>query len=97
MSAYALEVIHVHFRYPETQQPVLKNIHFTIKPGEIVGIVGLSGSGKTTLINILNGVIPKRISGDLGGQVLLWGKPVSSLELTDISQSLGTIFQDLDN
>src|SRR5690606_28915157 len=36
------------FTYPGGQQPVLKHIHFTLKRGETLGIVGKTGSGKTT-------------------------------------------------
>ncbi len=41
------------FRYPGTYKDVLKNINFTIKQGETLGIVGRTGSGKTTLVDLL--------------------------------------------
>ncbi len=42
-----------NFQYPDTNIDVLKNITFTINPGEKVGIIGKTGSGKTTLVDIL--------------------------------------------
>lgn len=39
------------FRYPGGEFDVLKNVSFTIKPGENVGIIGRTGSGKTTLVD----------------------------------------------
>jgi ATP-binding cassette subfamily B protein len=41
------------FRYPGTEREVLRNISFTVRPGETLGIIGLIGSGKTTLVNLL--------------------------------------------
>lgn len=41
------------FHYPEQQVPALKNIHFTLQPGETLGLVGKTGSGKTTILKLL--------------------------------------------
>ena len=41
------------FRYPDGEFDVLKNISFTIQPGESVGIVGKTGAGKTALVDLL--------------------------------------------
>ena len=46
-----IELVNVSKVYQETR---LKNIHFSVQPGEIVGIVGKSGSGKSTLLRLLN-------------------------------------------
>lgn len=48
---HAIEVQHVSKKFK--QQSVLKDIHFTIETGEIVGIIGPSGTGKTTLIKLM--------------------------------------------
>ena len=47
-----IEFQNVSFAYPGNE-PILKNITFTIEPGQTVGILGLTGSGKTTLFNLL--------------------------------------------
>lgn len=47
-----IELVNVSKVYQETH--ALKNIHFSVQPGEIVGIVGKSGSGKSTLLRLLN-------------------------------------------
>ena len=50
-----LSVSHLSFAYSdEPEKPVLKDLSFHIKPGEIVGVFGPVGSGKTTLVNVLN-------------------------------------------
>lgn len=41
------------FAYQDHGRPVLKNVHFQVKPGEMVGIVGPTGSGKSTLLRLL--------------------------------------------
>lgn len=54
----------IHFEYPNTKEKALKNISFTIKKGEFLGIVGGSGAGKTTLLNIFLGFL-KPTSGSI--------------------------------
>ena len=59
----------------------LKNIHLTIQPGEILGLVGPNGAGKTTLISVLMGlVIPD------SGTVRIFGKERNELSRRDRSQ-----------
>lgn len=41
------------FTYPEQTTPALKNIHFSLQPGETLGLVGKTGSGKTTVLKLL--------------------------------------------
>ncbi|GAU79573.1 ABC transporter ATP-binding protein [Fusibacter sp. 3D3] len=48
-----IEVKNLTFAYPGTDEPVLKNISFSVKKGETVAIIGRTGSGKTTLMNLL--------------------------------------------
>ena len=48
-----LEFKDVTFSYHGAEQPVLKNISFSAKPGEITAIIGSTGSGKTTLVNLI--------------------------------------------
>ncbi len=50
-----LKVSHVTFTYPDHATPVLRDLSFSIAPGEKVAFVGASGGGKTTLINLLLG------------------------------------------
>ncbi|MBQ7874227.1 MAG: ABC transporter ATP-binding protein [Oscillospiraceae bacterium] len=71
----------------------LKNVSFSIKPGETVAIIGQSGSGKTTLLNLIGG-IEKPTSGnvEIDGISL---QSSSDSELSKIRrQKIGYIFQD---
>jgi acetoin utilization transport system ATP-binding protein len=76
----------------QTVIPVLRNISFEVKNGEIVTIVGRSGSGKSTLLNLISGFIhPKE------GEIWIGGQKVSDLNETKFAdfriKNLGFIFQ----
>lgn len=65
-----LEAEHISFAY-EKGHPILKDIHFRVTGGEIVGLSGKSGRGKTTLSRILSGYLTPD-----AGTVFLNGKPL---------------------
>ena len=75
---------HVSYRYNETSENVLKDIHFTVKSGQKVGIIGKTGSGKTTLVKLL-----PRLLIPTEGQVLLDGKNLSAYTLTGLRKQIG--------
>ena len=52
-----IRVEHVSFTYPETDEPVLKDVDLTIQAGSSVGIMGVTGAGKTTLVDIILGLL----------------------------------------
>ena len=63
-------------------RPILRDISFTLKDGEIMTIVGPSGAGKTTLLRIIAGLETKD-----SGEILIDGKPYDS-------GKVGVVFQD---
>lgn len=63
-------------------RPILKDISFTLKDGEIMTIVGTSGAGKTTLLRIIAGLETKD-----SGEILIDGKPYDP-------GNVGVVFQD---
>lgn len=83
-----LEFKRVAFAY-DPQQPILKDISFTLEQGRSVAIVGPSGAGKSSLV----GLIP-RLYDVTAGQVLLDGMDVRKLELRALRQSVGMVTQD---
>ncbi len=48
-----LQFDHVGFKYPGAEQPVLHDVSFTVRAGEILAVIGSTGSGKTTLVNLI--------------------------------------------
>lgn len=83
-----LTIDRVSYAYGKTE--VLSNISFTIKKGEIVGVLGLSGSGKTTLMKILCGLSPMK-----RGTYTLEGRPVylNGKRSKTLPTELGVVFQ----
>lgn len=53
----ALEFCHVTAAYPQSDSPALRDVSFTLRPGEVVALVGASGSGKTTVLNVIQGFL----------------------------------------
>ena len=52
-----IRVEDLSFTYPEMEEPVLRNVNFTVEAGTSVGIVGVNGAGKTTLVDIILGLL----------------------------------------
>jgi ATP-binding cassette, subfamily B, bacterial len=78
----------VTFGY-DRNQPVLQDISFKIRPGEMIGIVGRSGSGKTTMVNLLG-----RFYDVQEGCILIDGIDVRNLSSHQLRERLGIVFQD---
>ena len=85
------------FRYREDPSPVLRNINLVIPDGSFVGITGAAGSGKSTLTYAMNGIIPHCYPGDFYGSVVVDGVDTCETSLTDISQIVGSVCQDIDS
>lgn len=84
-----IEFRNVSFRYPGSDDMVLRGINLHIRPGERIALVGLNGAGKTTLIKLLT-----RLYDPTEGQVLLDGVDLREYDLASLHQRFGVIFQD---
>ncbi len=85
------------FRYQEGEQDTVQDINLRIPAGTFVGITGAAGSGKSTLTYAFNGIIPNCYPGDIRGRVVVCGLDTSVASLTDISQKVGSVCQDIDS
>ncbi|KAK5989148.1 ABC multidrug transporter atrD [Cladobotryum mycophilum] len=85
-----IEFRDVHFRYPtRPEQPVLRGLNLTIRPGQYVALVGASGCGKSTTIALL-----ERFYDPLAGGVYIDGKEISSLNLNDYRSFIALVSQE---
>ncbi|MFN2157113.1 MAG: ABC transporter ATP-binding protein [Anaerolineae bacterium] len=79
----------VSFRYPGSEREVLRNVSFTIRPGDKVALVGENGAGKTTLVKLLT-----RLYDPTDGAILLDGHDLRQIDPEDHYRRVGVIFQD---
>lgn len=79
---------HVNFSYDESKQ-ILKDVSFTVKPGESVALVGPTGAGKSTIVNLIS-----RFYNVNGGRVLIDGQDISQVTIHSLREQMGIMMQD---
>jgi ATP-binding cassette, subfamily B, bacterial len=84
-----IEFRDVGFKYPKSDQWILRHLNLVIEPGETIGLVGRTGSGKTTLAHL----VPRLYDVDEGA-VLLDGVDVRDLRLRSLRSHVGVAFED---
>ena len=85
-----IELDHVRFVYPASNEPALHNVSLQIKPGEYVIFVGRSGSGKSSVINLL-----LRFYEASSGEVRIGGMNVRDVQLSSLRANIGLVSQDI--
>lgn len=78
------------FQYHNGDAPVLKDLNFRIKPGQVVGITGPLGAGKSTLVNLLNGYLKPE-----AGQLFYGATDAAGLRGQDVRTRVRTVSQDV--
>ena len=86
----AIEFQGVSLRYESQTVPALTNVDLTIRPGEVIALVGSSGSGKTTLVSLL-----PRFYEPTTGRILIDGVALDSYELHSLRAQIGIVSQDI--
>lgn len=76
------------FRYPQTAHPVLENVNFQLKPGQMLGICGPTGAGKSTVLLLL-----QRHFDITQGDVRFHGTPLTRLQLDSWRSRLAVVSQ----
>lgn len=86
-----LEFREVSFSYPTREDVgVLKNLNFSVQPGEKIALVGPSGAGKSTIINLLMRLYPVA-----QGSILADGQPIREMNLTAYRENIGIVPQEV--
>jgi ATP-binding cassette, subfamily B, bacterial MsbA len=83
-----VEVRHLSFAY-DGHHPVLSDVSFGVKPGELVAIVGPTGAGKTTLVNLLH-----RFYDPTEGEVRLDGYDLRTVRVESLYRQIGLVPQE---
>ena len=79
----------ISFTYPDTGIQALKNINFTLKENETLGIFGKTGSGKSTIANLMC-----RLYDSSEGTITFGEKNIKKLNLSDLRRKIGYVPQD---
>jgi ATP-binding cassette subfamily B protein len=84
-----IEFEHVNFRYVADGPMIIRDLSFTLQPGQVVGIVGRSGSGKTTLTKLLQGLYPV-----MSGLIKIDGIDLREIDKVHLRNSIGVVLQE---
>ena len=82
-----IEFRHVAFGYDG--HPVLKDVSFTVQPGQTVAILGATGSGKSTMMNLL-----QRLYDVKDGEILIGGRDIKTIEKKYLRSRVGYVLQE---
>jgi len=85
-----LDVRHLNFTYPDTERQVLKDVTFSVEPGQMVALVGRSGSGKSTLANLI-----PRFYHHTSGEILLDGVEIEDYRLLNLRRHIAQVTQNV--
>lgn len=88
-NGYDITFDHVRFSY-EKDKPVLRDVSFTAKQGQVTALVGPSGGGKSTVAKLAAKFYPLD-----GGRILLGGTDIAPLNSTMLMKSFSIVFQDV--
>lgn len=87
--AKGFEVESVTFKYQNCEKNVIENLNFSIKPGEVVALVGENGAGKSTIVKLLC-----RLYDPISGVIALDGVDIRTLLVADYRKKISAVFQD---
>eukprot|EP00747_Dinoflagellata_sp_TGD_P193907 gnl/TRDRNA2_/TRDRNA2_60704_c0_seq1.p1 gnl/TRDRNA2_/TRDRNA2_60704_c0~~gnl/TRDRNA2_/TRDRNA2_60704_c0_seq1.p1 ORF type:complete len:1212 (-),score=261.49 gnl/TRDRNA2_/TRDRNA2_60704_c0_seq1:296-3493(-) len=85
-----IEFENVQFRYPtELRVPALRDVSFTIEPGQMAALVGHAGCGKSTIFKLI-----KRLYDPTAGRILLDGRPLHEYDVHHLRRKIAVVAQE---
>lgn len=88
-----IELKNISFKYELQEEKTLKDLNLHVREGEFIGVIGKNGAGKTTLCNIIRGIIPDFIQGEISGDILIDSKNINHIERGEMAELVGFVFQ----
>lgn len=85
-----IDIENIRFTYPKAERPALDDVSFSVKPGEMLAVVGSSGSGKTTLLNLL-----VRYYDVSSGRIRVDGVDIRDATLASLRAQFALVSQDV--
>jgi ATP-binding cassette subfamily B protein len=86
----AVDFRNITFAYPdEPDVEVIHDLSLSVKPGEMIALVGPTGAGKTTIVNLIS-----RFYDPVSGQVLIDGQDIAKVKLASLRSNIGVMTQD---
>ena len=84
------EICFDHVDFAINGKEILKDVSFTVPAGSTLGIMGMTGAGKSSVVNLI-----QRFYDAASGQILIDGKDVRSLSLSDLRRQISVVMQDV--
>lgn len=84
------EICFNHVDFAINGREILKDVSFTVPAGSTLGIMGMTGAGKSSVVNLI-----QRFYDATSGQILIDGKDVRSLSLSDLRRQISVVMQDV--
>lgn len=88
-----IELKNISFKYELQEENTIKDLNLHVREGEFIGVIGKNGAGKTTLCNIIRGIIPDFIQGDISGDIIIDSKNINHIERGEMAELVGFVFQ----
>ena len=92
-----IEARDLGFTYKNAKVKALENVGFSIRQGEILGIIGPTGAGKTTVCRAIVGIVPQIHEGTLEGTLTVRGKSVLDYTMPELASIVGYVHQDAES
>ena len=86
----SVELKNVTFGYSKMEEPLIKDLSLSIKPGECIAVAGASGSGKSTISKLITG-----LNHPWSGEILFDGKTINQIDRNVFTGSVGVVDQNI--